>query len=208
MSNALQNEVRAIKDFDVIKTSANACLLLSLVTIVCNKVPAIYHLPTKMVKSLALMMKSTGNNMGLSEFYDGFVVRRKAGEVAGLSFNTEVLQQHLLVAKLNKVGGDKNNSKYTSYLLDIDAISDEQFYACLFLHTARDHYKECRTPLEDNSTMGSDMIPTSVEDFYTLLQNFLKSKGSNQNQSSGGTGHNNNVKARMPGHSFQQQNFD
>ena len=63
------------------------------------------------------MMRSTGNNMGLSKFYNGFVARRKAGEVAGLLFDTEVLQQHLLFANLNKVGGDKNNSKHTSYLL-------------------------------------------------------------------------------------------
>ena len=208
MSDVLRNKVQAEKHFDMIETSANACLLFSLVTKVCNKVSAIDHFPTKMVKSLALVMTTTGNNMGLSEFYDGFVARRKAREVTGLSFDTEVLQQHLLLAKLNKVGGYKNNSKNTSYLLDIDAISDEQFYACLFLHTARDRYEECWTTLENNFTMGSDMIPTSVEDSYTLLQNFLKLKGSNQKQSSGGTSHNNNIMARMAGNSFQQQNFD
>ena len=91
----------AEKNFDIIESSANACKLFSLVTIVCNKVSAIDHLPTKMVKSLALVMKLTGNNMGLSEFYDDFVARCKAGEVAGLSFDTAVLPKHMLIAKLN-----------------------------------------------------------------------------------------------------------
>ena len=63
MRNALQNKVRAEKDFDIIESSANTCVLLSVVTIVCNKVPAIDHLPTKMAKSPALMMKSTGNKL-------------------------------------------------------------------------------------------------------------------------------------------------
>ena len=107
--------------------------------------------------------------MILSESYDGFVARRKARELAGSWFDTEVLKRHLLVAKLNKVGGNKNSSEYTSYLINIAAISDEQFYACLFLHTAGDRYKECRTTLETNFTMGSE-IPTTVEDSYTLLQ--------------------------------------
>ena len=146
--------------------------------------------------------------MGISELYDGYVARRKAREMAGLSFDTAVLHKHMLIAKLNKVRGDKNNSKYTSNLLDIKAISNEQFYTCLFLYTAGDCYEECRTTLKNNFTMGSNMIPTSVEDSYTLLQNFLKLKGSHQKQSNGGTSHNTNVKARMPGHSFQQQNFD
>ena len=83
-----------------------------------------------------------GEKSGVSDFYYGFVPRRKAGEVAGLSFNTAVLQNHMLIAKLNKVSGNKNNCKYTSYLLSIKAISDGQFYACLFLHTAGDRYKE------------------------------------------------------------------
>ena len=51
-------------------------------------------------------------------------------------------------------------------------------------------------------------MPNHVEDVHTILKNFLKLKGSRQKQSSGGTNHNNNVKARMPGHGFQQQNFD
>ena len=203
MSNALRNKVQAEKDFDIIESSANACRLFALVTVVCNKVSIINHLPTKMMKSLALMMKSSGNDMGLSDFYDRFLARRKAREVSGLSFDSAVLQDHMLSVKLTQTGGDKTDPEYVSYLAVIDTTSNEQFYAYLFLCTAGDHYEECQTTLENNFTTGSDMIPITVEDAYTLLEKFLKSKGLHQKQSSGGTNHDNNVKARMLGHSFQ-----
>ena len=133
-----------------------------------NNVSAIDHMPTKMGKSLALMMKSSGNNLGLSEFYDGFVARHKAREVAGLSFDTTVLQDHMLTAKLINVGGDNTNSDSINYLADIRTISDEQFYAYLFLFTAGDRYEDCRTTLDNNFTMGSDMIPSTAENACTL----------------------------------------
>ena len=69
--------------------------------------------------------------MILSESYDGFVARRKARELAGSWFDTEVLKRHLLVAKLNKVGGNKNSSEYTSYLINIAAkVMSSSMHAC------------------------------------------------------------------------------
>ena len=61
-------------------------------------------------------MKSNGNNMGFSEFYDGFVARRKAGEIAGQSFHMAVLQDHMLAAKLIEVGGDITIVDYVNFL--------------------------------------------------------------------------------------------
>ena len=202
MSNALQNKVRAEKDFDIIKSLTDAYHLFALlVTIVCNKLSAIDHMPTKMVKSLAFMMRLSGYNMGLAEFYNSFVARCKVGEVAGLSLDITVLQARMLSAKLIEVSGDKNNATCIDYLTDIKTISDEQFYACLFLHAAGDQY-------DNNFTMWSGMIPSTVKSMYTLLENFLKLKSAQQKSNSGSASHsNNNVKARLPGHSFQQH-FD
>ena len=162
----------------------------------CNKVSAIDHMPTKIVKSRALMMKSGGNNMGLSEFYDRFVTRHKAREVAGLSFDTAVPQAHMLSAKPVELGGDTSNTNYVDYLADIQATIDEQFYASLFLHNAGDQYKDSRTTLDNNFTMGSAMIPSTVKDTYTLLENFLKSKSTHSKLTSGGTSHNDNKVVR------------
>ena len=181
MSNALQNKVRAEKDFDIIKSLTDAYHLFALlVTIVCNKLSAIDHMPTKMVKSLAFMMRLSGYNMGLAEFYNSFVARCKVGEVAGLSLDITVLQARMLSAKLIEVSGDKNNATCIDYLTDIKTISDEQFYACLFLHTAGDQYEDCCTTLDNNFTMWSDMIPSTVKGMCTLLENFLKLKSAQQ----------------------------
>ena len=113
MSHALQNKVWAEKAFDIIKTTADACRIFALLTIACNKVSAIDHKPTKIVKSLAFMMKLSGNNMELSKFYDGFVARCKARDVAGFSFGTAVLQAHMLSAKLVEVGGNTTNTTFS-----------------------------------------------------------------------------------------------
>ena len=77
--------------------------------------------------------------MILSESYDGFVARRKARELAGSWFDTEVLKRHLLVAKLNKVGGNKNSSEYTSYLINIAAkVMSSSMHACFCIQPGID----------------------------------------------------------------------
>ena len=53
------------------------------------------------------------------------------------------------------------------------------------------------------------MIPNTVEDAYNLLESFFTSKNVPWTDLGGGSSHGKrNVKVRMPGHRFQQKDFN
>ena len=139
MSNTLQNKVQAEKDFDTIILLADAHSLFRLATLVCNKVSVNNQLPTRMGKSLAVMMKSNENYMGLADFYDSFAARCKVGKVAGLSFDTEMFQKHMMAEKPIKTGGDTIDVNDVDYCAEINKTNNGHSYTCMFLHMARLH---------------------------------------------------------------------
>lgn len=217
MTNPLKNKLKADDEFRIIEEEKDACKLWTLISKICNKVTSIDDFSTRLFDSLYSIIELTGNKMSLSDYYDHFVERRKQCKASGIEFNTD-LQRTALKDRFTKEHGS-SSADYSQYVTDLDHHCNEQMYALMFMRMAGDRFAECRREINNDFTKGTDHIPRSVDEAYSLLQNYegsskyiqshIKNNNGSRAQSSNSSNEtedtNYNSKAKFPGHSFQQQ---
>ena len=64
------------------------------------------------------------------------------------------------------------SSELAEWSKTVEANTDNEIYANIFIKQAGIRFSECRREMYNNYTFGTDQIPTTVDDAYALLQNY------------------------------------
>ena len=223
LTTNLRNKIKADDIYDEVEEEQDCIALLQLIEITCNSSCVISHFPSRMVDQVFDIITLSGNKMSLADYYEHFTEKIKVAQMAGVNFATPELQKWFQLHNSYDIEEEEETaegeeSRPTSLPSEdrkkVHASCNDQFFALVFMRQCGDRYAEVRRAIQNDYIKGTDHIPKTVEEAYTLFETYEiphKNNYNNKNPSKGNKPDNSdenanpNNKGKMPAHTFGQK---